>query len=398
MLKHLTLNLLLFGSLLASESVLAAERPKDKDAFTDAWLAYSKSYTKLNEVNEEFTRQITPHMATFTAYKNWMEDITKRLSSSDLKALDIDLAFKQYRELLKKDTTCSSASLQTLQADLHASLRALKKDLIELRTAAGQTAPSNAKLDKGLKKQIQSSVAEAEKATAKAEEAINSYSDTLGSSNICTTLSNFDLILVSSETLLASRKTQSPLQLSSYLNNAQQQKDKTDIKKDALAYLAAVEESFVANLNAGEVAKSLMLLNRLDGNIAFGVSAAKNLPEADRLEVESVKNDVKGRIQKASAELSFPKFEGLLQMVNTKAKLTHELLTDVERAKVRASDQTAFSQLKDFCMTQFHMNTDEPQPPLQAKNLAEVLELDAQLSEAQVQLRSLENSRELASR
>lgn len=364
-------------------------RAADNKAFDKTWLSFSQGYKTLNSVNETFAQEITPHIATFDRYRSWMDQTTQTLSSSTVSDQDVEQAFNDYRGLLESDKTCTSAALQTLQADLLQSLRQIKGDLSDLKEIEQQTKSM------ALKKQMKLSISEAEIATQKADKLIASYTETLGASDICLTLTNYDLILVAAKTLGSTRVSKDPLHLETYLNNQLAQRD---IKKEALQYLEAIEISFADNIATGEITQSMMLLNRLEGNIAFGTSAVKSLSEADRADIDAVKVFTRATVKDLAKAANFPKLEGMVTMVTTKAKLTHERLTRVVRQAIRASDQAQFAKVKDYCQDTLHMRSTEPYSPPLLKNLKEVLDYEAQLSHALLQLRALEKSQELATR
>lgn len=387
-------TIVLVLGLSGAEIALASS----ESSFNEAWNAYSQSYVKLNKANEDFTQKITPHMAKFKHYGMWMDETIALLSHNDAKPLDVEFAFAQYRELLKNDTTCAGASLQTLQSDLHQALRTLKKDFAELNSAGSASANGKSKTDRDLKKHIKKSISDAEAALGKAEATIQSYSESLNASNICQTLSSFDLILVAADTLSTSRNSSINLKLANFLNNANQQKDPVIIKSESIEYLKAVETAYIRSLKNGEVTKTLLLLNRLDGNIAFGTSASKHLSDLEKAEIESIKTLVKSKIRSLSEEMNFPKFPGLVQMLGVKTRLVYDSLLKAERSVVRASDQELFADVKAYCRTEFRMRANDPLNTLSPKHLTEVLELDAKLSIALLKLKTLENSQDLASR
>lgn len=387
--RKLSVALVLTGWLMTPSAYA-----QNTDEFTVAWQKFGESYSKLNQVNDSFTKQVAPHMATFTLYRTWMEDTTKVLSANTVSEQDLTLAFKQYRDFLKDDTTCSSASLQTLQQDLQASLSELKSGLVDLKGIATAQISS----PKKIRLQMAASIGDAEKATAKAELIVSSYAESLGSSNICLTMSNYDLILVASETLFATQGRPTPLFLGSYLSNKNTEQSPEQIKLEAKAYLEAVVQSFRTNLQAGHIAKTLILLNRLEGNIAFGTSAIKRLSEAERQEFENLKVQTKLALKDLTMEFDFPRFEGLEEMVKEKTLATYRRLTALERETIRASDQAVFAKVKDYCEINLGMKVHEPYRMPKFKNLEEVLNFEAKISEVQYQLKALEKSRELASR
>ncbi len=385
MFTHANRKFVLLVALTLPQSLLAT----DKDEFDKSWLSFSQNYKTLNSVNETFSKQITPHIATFDRYRTWMELTTKALSSSTVSHEDVEQAFSDYRTLLENDKTCTGAALQTIQADLLQSVRQIKGDLLTLKGIEQKTK------SRALKKQMKSAVAEAESATLKADKLVLSYTETLGASDICLTLTHYDLILVAAKTLGSTRLAKEPLHLETYLSNQVAQRD---IKKEALKYLEAIEDSFADNIAAGEIAQSMMLLNRLEGNIAFGTSAVKSLPESDRADIDAVITYTRTRIKELAKAAKFPELEGLVTMVDTKAKLTHERLTHVARQTMRASDQALFAKVKEYCQTVLLMRSTEPYSPPLLKTLKDVLDYEAQLSAVLLQLKALEKSQELATR
>ena len=381
--------------VLAVSRLLIADAGLSQDTkkFSLAWQNFSQSYTKINQVNDIFTSQVAPHLSNIDNYRAWMDETTKRLSADEVGEQELTLAFNQYRDFLKDDTTCSGAGLQTLQHELQLSLKELKLGLQELKAIARSAATA----DRKTKSQMVGSIADAEKFTQKAEATIESYSEKIISSNICKTMSSYDLFLVAAETLYATLNSPSPLFLMSYLSNQNTEQSPDRIKLEAKAYLQAIEDSFEANLKSGNIAKSLILFNRIEGNIAFGTSAVKRLSEADRQEIEGLKAKTKSALMDLAGEYKFQQLEGMQAMVEKKAIATHLQLTSVERTTVRASDQGVFAQIKDSSDINLDMKMSKPYRLPNLKTLEEILDFEAKLSDVQYLLTSLVISGRLAS-
>ncbi len=367
----------------------AATQDSAKIEFPAALSSFKESYGALLEANNEFSRLINPHLQTFDHYKNWMDNTTRTLSGNDLDEANIQSSFLEYRKLLKDDKTCASASLQTIQSDLQFQLSTLEAKLKQLKIASIEAQKSS---DKKLKKEFKKETTEAEIATEKARKVINDYSGSLQNSTVCATLSNYDLVLVAADTTLQSKS----LRLSDYLDNSVMRRERESIKREALIYLSAVEDGFARSLERGDLSKALILLNRLDANVAFGTAASKLLSDVEKLEIDQKKQTVKQNIRSLAASSGFPKPEGFQTLVKSKAKYTHELLTQIERQSVRGSDQIRFNELKSYCLATLKMSASEPYSAPSFRSSEDVLEFEAMLETVQVKLKEIEKSRNLA--
>ena len=372
---------------------LAASVDRASQEFTAAWKQFSDTYTIFLGDEKAFGQRLATHIKGLNEYNSWMSQTSMLLVSDDLKDADFVRIGQEYKAMTRQDNICTSTLLLSSQKNVLTAFNALTPALARLKDVPAQVRLPAA-YDPFIA-QMNSSVQNAEESMQSAGEQMADYAETLGQTQICSVFANFDVLLSAAQVI---RSTQAAavqidkLNLKSYLKERDKAQSIAEIRRDSERYMRGVEGSFLAELRAGNITKSLLVYSKIDATLEFGLAdAAKvSLPSADAQAIEQLKAETKQSVLKAAQEAGFPELPSFRQLAATKARSVQAALLKLSKKTLADAQVSKFADAQTYCLNELNMKSNAVFTVPSFLAPLEAVDFDAKLTAAQQLLKGVE--------